>query len=702
MKRPSYFTHFIGIIGVFAYFSTTLLSAQNIIQAFSVSAQQMRDSNTILVSGEHALVGQNAQIIQIPIRNGEKPLVEPRILMASGTSDENRLMQNPPTNVGGSLGEKNNSLGEKNGSLGEKSGSLRENSASRSPSRLASTESIIKNHRLQNRSSSEFGKILTEKLSSRFVPVNNVEASSGLSRFRFPAKDQTELELSLDHQNGIVTVIGTLSMVESAIKMIQLIDSPPPLTGNQTVFAAIDHTPLPSLKEMAIAVNRSSEAAQKVSQNQSQNLSQNLPPFPARNITNQNTSSPSFTENSDAASARFVAPNSEDSNANRSGGNQDAASRSPNSIGGGIVGPVQVDIVDDLGTMVVRGPAEDVTAILKMFEQIETMSIEYDPLIEMVEMKHADSYRVYMMVQQLYNQVYLQRRGSITMLPLIKPNTIMLVGKKESIETAKELIEKLDIPVSPNSEYLIIKLKNAAANTLQTQISSFFANPNQQNQGLESKIYVVSDYRTNSLIVQGSPRDLTTVADMVRKLDSEGSDAKNTVKTFSLKNAMATELATTLQNAISGTTTGTGGFGGGGAANSQNGTRSPTLVKIDGEGLLEANVLLDVRITADSRSNTLIVSAPTETMPLIEALIKELDQLPSAESQIKIFTLVNGDASALTTVLQNLFAASSSSTGGGGFGGGGTQTSQIATVRPGIEEGESTLVSVRFQTDTRT
>ena len=51
-----------------------------------------------------------------------------------------------------------------------------------------------------------------------------------------------------------------------------------------------------------------------------------------------------------------------------------------------------------------------------------------------------------------------------------------------------------------------------------------------------------------------------------------------------------------------------------------------------------------------------MVSAPAESMELIEALIRQLDQLPAAEAQIKVFTIVNGDATTLVDMLQALFA----------------------------------------------
>jgi type II secretory pathway component GspD/PulD (secretin) len=459
------------------------------------------------------------------------------------------------------------------------------------------------------------------------------------------------LDLFIDRKGGVITVAGTRVMCSSCLEIVQLLDS-----KDSAEFVPVQRANIASVKQAAQVLNVQTQRAAvnpKVAQNQ---------PNPA---------------------AQLPAPNE--------------------TAGGAVVGPVQIDIIDGLDTMVIRGNPKDVAAIQAMIKQLESMSLEHEPLIQLVELKHADAYRVGTMVQQLYSQVYLARRGSLTMIPLVKPNTILLIGKQESLDTAKELIAKLDRPVDPDTQFKIFRLKNASSDTLTTTITNFYNNTTRQNQGLEPKVFVVSDYRTNSLIVQASPRDLAEITAMVTKLDTAGSDALNVVKTFPLKNAMASELATTLQNAIRGTgTTGTGGFGGGGASSSS-GTRGHDLAlsTIDAQGnQLRANVLYDVSITADTRSNTLIVSAPADCMPLIEAIIKELDKLPTAEAQIKVFTLVNGDASTLTTTLTNLFAQTAST--GGGFGGGAQSASQIATVRPGIEEGESTLVSVRFQADTRT
>jgi type II secretion system protein D len=81
-------------------------------------------------------------------------------------------------------------------------------------------------------------------------------------------------------------------------------------------------------------------------------------------------------------------------------------------------------------------------------------------------------------------------------------------------------------------------------------------------------------------------------------------------------------------------------------------------------------------------------------MDLVGALIRELDRLPDISAQIKVFTIVNGDATSLMTMLQTLFGQQ---TTGGGFGQGGGFLAQPVTAG-----GENSLVPLRFSVDQRT
>ncbi|MDR3182423.1 MAG: hypothetical protein LBT89_05780 [Planctomycetaceae bacterium] len=499
---------------------------------------------------------------------------------------------------------------------------------------------IVLTHRLQTLTPAAFEQKMLDKLGSRFVAVRNKDNTGSLSIYQLPVQNDNSIELAIDRQNKTVTVTGSPSRSDAVVQIVRLLD-----TTDESEFMPLQKPNLVAVRHIAQVVNQETQR-----------------------------------------------------------GTGTAAGAAPELSSGSVLGPVQIDVIDGLDTMVIKGSPKDVQVIQNLLRQLETMSLEHEPVIELVPLKNADSFRVGRLVQQLYAQVYLARRGNVTILPLIKPNTILMIGKDESIKAAKELLLKLDTAVPADANFQIFRLNHAAAATLATQITQSFTGRPGYGNGLETQISIVADYRTNALIVQGSPRDLVEVAAMIQQLDADGSNITNLYKTFPLKNAVATELATTLQNAFSdtGTTSGAASFGNAAASGTTNRGAMVTLGKVDKDGnVIRSSMLYDVKITADTRSNTVIVKAPQETMPLIAALITQLDQLPSAESQLKVFTLVNGDAYTLTTMLQNLF--SSGTTSGGGFGGTtSTQSNQMAVVRPGIDENDSTLVGVRFYAEVRT
>ncbi|MDR0392229.1 MAG: hypothetical protein LBH59_10015, partial [Planctomycetaceae bacterium] len=544
-------------------------------------------------------------------------------------------------------------------------------------------------YKLQHSTGTELEAKLIKKLGQRFAAVRNLEISRDIAKYRLPVKNDTSLDLTVDRTNGIVTITGMNTAVVNFEKIIRLLDLPESKDGNVTQFITLQNTDSNALRQAVNVINQSGQSNIKLVQNQ-----------PTPNPPNQNPAAPStrFNPNQPATNNQ---QNENDKTTETN--NNNTLDDLTNNGNGSILSPVQVNVVEGLDMYVIMGQPNDVAVVQRMIEQIDKISLEYEPVIELVQIRQADSLRVSEIVQQLYQQIYASRRGAIIIIPLVKPNTILMVGKKENIDTAKELVGKLDLAVDPRSQFKIFRLKNAQAETLQQQIQTFYQF-RVSSGGLEQQVNIVADARTNSLIIQANPRDFKEVEAMITQLDVKGSEAKNIVKTFILKNAVASELATTLQNTITGSITGAGNFGGTNAASATQ-TRNPLLYMMgdkENQTTPPISTLYDIRISADARSNMIIVSAPPDTMILVEMLIKQLDQLPSAESVIKIFTLVNGDAYTITTMLQNLFS-NTSTTGGGGFGGtGSTSNTNMTLRRPGIEQDESSLVSVRFVAEVRT
>ena len=117
------------------------------------------------------------------------------------------------------------------------------------------------------------------------------------------------------------------------------------------------------------------------------------------------------------------------------------------------------------------------------------------------------------MVTQLYDTMLSPRQGRVSITPLVKPNSLLLIGRKESIDSAKELITKLDQTVNPENQFEIFRLRHASAVEVQELITQFYIQRSNQQQGgagdvppgLAPRVIATADYRTNSLIVQASP-----------------------------------------------------------------------------------------------------------------------------------------------------------------------------------------------------
>jgi len=364
-----------------------------------------------------------------------------------------------------------------------------------------------------------------------------------------------------------------------------------------------------------------------------------------------------------------------------------------------VMGPVQVQLLEGLDVLVIRGLRRDVEQVLSVIQQIEELARVTEPVIEIYSLRYVDCEAVAALVQQLYTAIYEPRQGIVSVTALVKPNALLLIGPRGNVDKVLDLVRKLDKPVPPETQFRVFRLKHASAETVQGQIQQFYA----QRGGLGVRVIVTSDFRSNSLVVMARPRDMVEIAALIERLDTDTSEAEHEIRVFKLQNTLAEDLAPIIQAAIG------AGLGparapgqaaqpaGQPAVAGQAGEIKSTIlsfVTVDAQGrrLLKSGILTGVRITADARSNSLVVSAPSQNMPLLEALIKQLDVLPAAEAQIKVFTIVNGDASSLAEMLQALFGAAQV----GGAAPGGVQLQNVAV------QGESSIVPLRFAVDVRT
>jgi type II secretion system protein D len=416
--------------------------------------------------------------------------------------------------------------------------------------------------------------------------------------------------------------------------------------------------------------------------------------------------------------------------------------------------PVQVEALPELGGIIIRASnAEDAKAVEKIIEQILKYAKQAETEIRLHRLKHGDALSIVTTLTQLFQRVQVgpsgnttttggtsssttlpfgtvtqtsQTPASVVMIPITRFNAILLACPTSRMADVIKEIDKLDQPIPAEGRLRPFGLKKASASRVATLVNNFWNTRYTPETAAQHLIKITYDDDTNTVYVQAAPADMEEIASLIEHLDVDFSPAVNEMRIIPLRNALADDLTTILQQAIYSTivqpTGGVGAVGGGalgagggalgagggafgagggafgagggalgagggalgaagGALGAAGGIRAgqpgsatkTTTVKFitttkAGQQFLESGSLQDIHITPDIRTNSLIVAANEKSMQLLLALIKNLDVQPAALAEVKIFPLEKADANTTATLLQQIFlgtAATGARAGGG-------------------------------------
>ena len=274
---------------------------------------------------------------------------------------------------------------------------------------------------------------------------------------------------------------------------------------------------------------------------------------------------------------------------------------------------------------------------------------------------------------------------------------LKIVGKD------KALIEDLPVRSGANPEDIP---KN---DLMVTQIIPIrFGNAGQL---IENITELLPDYATisanagsNAIILTDTQQSIHRIAEIVSALDTSISSISE-IRVFPLVYADAKQLADVIkglfQSSSSGSSRSSSSRGssssgiaemmrarfGGGSSSSRSSGSSGRSSRSGGSGS-SAALAAASRVVAisEERTNSLVVSAPSDVIPTIEQLVKEMDRTIEDVTEIEVFKLQNADAYEMAEVLTNLFSDKDeieSSRGGYRFGSYGRSSSSSSRSRSG-------------------
>ncbi|WP_231746812.1 secretin N-terminal domain-containing protein [Maioricimonas rarisocia] len=377
---------------------------------------------------------------------------------------------------------------------------------------------------------------------------------------------------------------------------------------------------------------------------------------------------------------------------------------------GNLKGDVTIEALEDLDLLILRGNQADVDAVMEVIRSIEQLAVGSTPEIHLLRLQFVNSESLAVLLNDVYERIgglqgpaasAVQRSQNVNVVPVVKPNAVLILAPGNLMESVLTLAQELDQPIDPRAEFEVFRLKHAIASQVVELIEEFY----EERPGLGTRLSAVADIRTNSVVVQGRPADLEELALLIRRIDRDEARAVNQLRIIPLRSALATELAeflsTTIQNVLNPPQVAgqVGGFGGAGQGPQELRDSKAVVLEFltrDGtaEKLIRSGLLSDIRINADVRSNSLMITAPEQSLPLLEELVHLLDQPSPVVAEIRVFSLENADATAAAELLEALFTQDQQQQQDGG--------GQLGIQIAGADDVSSSLVPLRFSVDART
>lgn len=178
-------------------------------------------------------------------------------------------------------------------------------------------------------------------------------------------------------------------------------------------------------------------------------------------------------------------------------------------------------------------------------------------------------------------------------------NAIIISDVSANIDRIRDIIERMDKSAIQQTD--IVKLRYAVAEDVVRMLDQLSKSEAKQSGGAEPEVLLVADDRTNSVLVSGDELERARIRKLISHLDTPLEQSGN-VKVIYLEYADAVEIAEVLTRVM------------------QN------ISQMEGaDGKKQARGGASSTIEADEGTNALIITADTDEMAALEAVIHRLD-----------------------------------------------------------------------------
>ena len=332
-------------------------------------------------------------------------------------------------------------------------------------------------------------------------------------------------------------------------------------------------------------------------------------------------------------------------------------------------------IIPQLEVVVVEADGVRLHKFTEMIRQLEELSKVQRPQIEIVYLNHINNVSLNLLLREaLYRDMFAIVPGNVTFTPMVSPNGMILTGWGEAMETAKEVLKAIDVPLSTEHSRLhFFKLQHISVTQASTALGQVF--PPTMG-GTSPRIQLYAYPRANVLIVQAAPDELELAKKVILELDVDKTPLKLQVDTVKLQHSLAPDVVASINAVVSGA-----------AVDGAPPALQLLIQSETGQKLIESGTMANVTVSAHAQNNVVLIRAPESCMTFVKELIALLDSA-SPEAEVKIFPIENSDAVSLEAMLTRLIPSNIEGLPGG--------------VQLPFAAEEDDLIPLRFAVDVRT
>jgi general secretion pathway protein D len=225
------------------------------------------------------------------------------------------------------------------------------------------------------------------------------------------------------------------------------------------------------------------------------------------------------------------------------------------------------------------------------------------------------------------------------LVPYKETNTLIMTDVESNLHRIMKIINQLDVK-GYHAELYVIPLRYASVKTISDHLNDILQQGTTGGTttvrrrtvrrrgvptptvptvaGVSTEAKIISDERTNSLIVLATKNDYETIIDLVHKLDVPAPEGKGRINIYYLQNAVAEETVAVLNEFITG-------------------IKAQKQKKAGAQAAAPLPTETDIKIVADKATNSLIINADPDDYAQIKQVIEKLD-IP--RSQVLIEALI--------------------------------------------------------------